>query len=62
MEYIDAYISLTAKVNRRINSGSKILDIIVNSKFGEAKAKTLILPVMSAMLGIQESQILICAP
>ena len=41
LEYIDAYISLTAKVNRRINSGSKILDIIVNSKFGEAKAKNI---------------------
>lgn len=41
MEYIDAYISLTAKVNRRINSGSKILDIIVNSKLGEAKAKNI---------------------
>lgn len=41
LEYIDAYISLTAKANRRINSGSKILDIIVNSKFGEAKAKNI---------------------
>lgn len=41
LEYIDAYISLTAKVNRRINSGSKILDIIVNSKLGEAKAKNI---------------------
>lgn len=41
LEYVDAYISLTAKVNRRINSGSKILDIIVNSKLGEAKAKNI---------------------
>ena len=35
--YINTYVELTSKANERANSGNKILDIIINSKLGEAR-------------------------
>lgn len=41
LEYINTYVELTLKMKQKINSGSKILDIIVNSKLGEAREKNI---------------------
>ena len=37
LAYINTYVELTSKANERANSGNKILDIIINSKLGEAR-------------------------
>lgn len=37
LAYINTYVELTGKANERVTSGNKILDIIINSKIGEAR-------------------------
>lgn len=37
LAYINTYVELTSKANERAKSGNKILDIIINSKLGEAR-------------------------
>lgn len=37
LAYINTYVELTSKANERVTSGNKILDIIINSKLGEAR-------------------------